>query len=290
MEENKEPKKKHRGLTFVILFGFVTGLGVFFTLLALKIIPGGTDDKAALWGATAFCYVIGVPGLYISISSKIREKFAKKKFKEKGISEEEDIPAEVMVFKNAIPELKSKPKLDVKNKPMKKYVFKQVKRSIIRYKLFDENNKLVYDSYKLNKTFFVPLKVSFNNYITNKSFTHIIGRVFAGYGGDNTYFMKTPYSFRTDRLTIDDYCKMLNIQVIMTGKDQYDIKYKNSLIGNISWIRTKRLVQPSKKVDPININCIEEYLDIVYFVCFAYGFCGRELYTSNTNVRDYGKM
>jgi len=289
-KNNKMPKKKGSGIITILLFGFVTGLGIFFTLLATNVIPGKQASDAAMWGATAFCYVIGVPGLYISISAQIKEKIAKKRFKEKGIKEEDYIPEEVMVFKNAIPELNKKNNLDISNEEMKTYIFKQVRRSIVTFKCFDENNNLVYDSHRLNKTFFVPLKVEFNNHISNKTFTHIIGRVAVGNGGNNMYFMKTPFSFRTDNLTIDDYCKMLNIQMTMTGTDQYDVRYKNGLIGGIKWFRTKRLVQPSKKVDPIYIRCTEDYLDTMFFLCFAYGFCGRDFYTTKTDVTEYGRM
>jgi len=290
MEKNNKQKKKGGGITVILMFAFVTGLGIFFTLLATNTIPGKQASNTAMWGATAFCYVIGVPGLYIAISAKIKEKIAKKRFKEKGIDEDDYIPEEVMVFKNAIPELNKKNNLDISNKEMKTYIFKQVRRSIVTFKCFDEKNNLVYDSHRLNKTFFVPLKVAFNNHLSNKTFTHIIGRVAVGNGDQNNYFMKTPFSFRTDNLTIDDYCRMLNIQMTQTGDHQYDVRYRNGLIGGIKWFMTKRFIQPSKKVDPIYIRCTEDYLDIMFFICFAYGFCGRDLYIPKTDVTEYGRM
>lgn len=290
MINNNQPKNKAGKFLFPIMFGLVTALAIYFTLSNLNIIPDKKSSDPDLWWIpTIFCYVVGVPGLILSITALIKEKIAKKRFKEKEMNEEDYIPEEIMVFKNAIPELKHKTQLDVDDKPMEKYIFKQVKRSIIKYQLFNQDNKLIYDSYKLNKTFFVPLKISFNNHISNKSFNHIIGRTLVGNGYKNTYFAPMFNSFRVDGLTIDDYCEMLNIQMYSTGTNQYDIRYKNALIGNIKWIATKRIIMPSNKVDPIEISCIEDYLDIVFFLCFAIGFCGRDIPTKN-DIRGYSRM
>jgi len=264
------------------MFTMLVAVGIFLSLVSSGIIPGKKADDLVMWVATGFCLTVGGLGLIFTIKALIKEKIAKKRFKEKGIKEEEYIPEEVMVFKNAIPELRPNKSVSASKKPMKNYIFKQVGSSIIKYKLFDNDNNVVCDTTRLNKTFFEPLKVSFNNHVSNKSFTHIIGRALIGSTHQNEYFLPTGFSFRTDGLTIDDYCKMLNIQMSSVGNNKYDIIYNNLIIGNLTRSFSKKIDWLGKRVDPIEINCIEDYLDVAFFLAFAIGYCGRMSYNYRT--------